>query len=42
MVFDGKDIFIEGVDKSSYFGPQFKCAVNVWHFDYRNNVFAQA
>ena len=34
LVSGGKDIFVQGIDKSSFFGPGFNCAVIVWHFDY--------
>ena len=34
--FNGKNIFKTGSDKSSFFGPDFNCAVNVWHLDFSN------
>ena len=34
-VFDSKGVFIQGCDKTSYFGPDFNCAINVWLFDCR-------
>ena len=33
--FDGQNIFLRGVDKTSYFGPDFQCRVIVWHFDFK-------
>ena len=41
IVTSGKNIFVQGVDKSSFFGPGFNCAVNVWHFDYSNYFAGQ-
>ena len=32
--FPGQNIFIEGSDKSSHFGPNFHCGVVVWKLDY--------
>ena len=34
LSFKGKNIFTAGSDKSSYFGPNFNCGVNVWHLDF--------
>ena len=34
--FSGKNIFYEGSDKSSYFGPNFDAAVGVWHFNFKD------
>jgi hypothetical protein len=33
-VFDGRGIFIQGADASSFFGPNFKANVEVWYLDY--------
>ena len=31
--FHGKNVFISGSDKTSYFGPNFNCGVVVWHLN---------
>ena len=33
--FHGRNVFISGSDKSSYFGPEFNCGVKIWHLDFR-------
>jgi len=33
-VFDGKNAFLQGADKTSYFGPNFRGNVEVWFIDY--------
>ena len=33
--FSGKNVFLAGCDKSSYFNPEFNCRVGVWHFDFK-------
>ena len=32
-----KNVFIMGSDKSSYFGPDFKARVDVWHLDFSDS-----
>ena len=36
--FQGNDIFIQGVDTSSFFGPNFNAPVNLWKFDFTDNA----
>ena len=33
--FHGKNVFISGSDKTSYFGPNFNCGVVVWHLNFQ-------
>ena len=35
--FDGKNCFVHGSDKSSFFGPEFNARVSVRHFDFLNS-----
>ena len=32
--FKGTNVFETGIDTSSYFGPEFNCAVNLWKIDF--------
>lgn len=32
--FPGQNVFVQGSDKASYFGPDFNAAVVVWKFDF--------
>ena len=34
-IFPGQNIFIQGSDKSSFFGPDFNCGVVVWKLDFK-------
>ena len=35
LSYSGKNIFVHGIDKNSYFGPEFNAAVNIWILDFR-------
>ena len=37
-----RNALVQGIDKSSYFGPHFNCAINIWHFDYSDSDNVQA
>ena len=39
LVFNGKNVFKLGSDKSSYFGPDFKGNVSVWYFNFNNCLY---
>ena len=34
MRFSGPNMFKSGSDKSSFFGPRFNAAINVWMYDF--------
>jgi len=34
FVYSGKDIFIQGTDANSFFGPKYNGNVEVWHIDF--------
>ena len=36
--YSGTNVFIEGSDKESFFGPKFNCAVIIWHYDFTNKM----
>jgi hypothetical protein len=33
-VYSGKNIFLQGADVNSYFGPSYSGNVEVWHIDF--------
>jgi len=35
-VYRGKNVFASGIDKTSYFGPDYKGNVEVWHLNFTN------
>jgi hypothetical protein len=34
IVYDGKNIFRQGLDLRTYFGPDFQANVEIWHLDF--------
>jgi len=36
IIYPGGTVFLAGADKDSYFGPNFRGYVEVWHLNYKN------